>query len=148
MQITIKWLISIFLFLNSCDMNISKKDIETLKSEILKTEQDFATLAKNEGVSKAFLTFAAEDAVLSRNDKIIKGKAAIKAYFESQTLKEIKLEWKPDFVDVAASGDLGYTYGNYLFSAKDSSGKTVKISGIFHSVWKRQSDGSWRFVWD
>lgn len=142
------WIFLICLLFNSCGVDTSKEQIEKLKSEIVNTEHDFAEMAKKEGVSKAFLTFAAEDAVLSRDNTVLKGKKAIKAHFESQTLKEIKLEWEPDFVDVASSGDLGYTYGHYSFSAIDTSGKNIKTEGVFHTVWKKQSDGNWRFVWD
>ena len=127
---------------------LQKNHTEKLKSEIINAEKDFAEMAKKEGVSKAFLTFATENAVLNRNNTVLKGKEAIKAYFENQTFKEIKLEWAPDFLDVASSGDLGYTYGHYFFSAIDTSGKNIEIEGVFHTVWKKQSDGNWRFVWD
>ena len=59
-----------------------------------------------------------------------------------------KLEWIPDFVDVSASGDLGYTYGKYTITTIDSIGQTIKRGGIFQTIWKRQPDGRWRFVWD
>lgn len=129
-------------------MDTSKDHIEKLKSEIINTEQDFAEMAKKEGLAKAFLTFAAEDAVLNRNNSVLKGKVAIKAYFENQTFKEMNLEWTPDFVDVASSGDLAYTYGRYTFTYIDIIGETIIDEGIFHTVWKRQVDGKWLFVWD
>jgi ketosteroid isomerase-like protein len=49
---------------------------------------------------------------------------------------------------VSACGDLGYTWGSYTFTATDSLGATHRSEGIFHTVWKRQPDGSWKFVWD
>ena len=53
--------------------------------------------------------------------------------------------WGDHFdVDAAASGDLGYTYGKYQFSAVDSSGQEIKAEGIFHTVWKKQPDGFWK----
>ena len=134
--------------LNACTMNQPKKTTEELKHEIIQAEHDFATMAKEKGMAEAFLAFAAEDAVINRNDSLIKGKAAIKAYFDNQTLKDEQLAWKPDFVDVAASGDLGHTYGKYTFSAITSTGESIQAEGIFHTVWKRQEDGSWKFVWD
>lgn len=132
----------------SCIMNKPQKTSEQLKKELIQVEHDFAAMAKEKGMADAFLAFAAEDAVLNRNDKLIKGKDAIKAYFEQQTLVNVQLTWEPDFVDVAASGDLGYTYGKYTFSATNSNGEPVHAIGLFHTVWKRQNDGSWKFVWD
>jgi len=121
---------------------------EIYKKEILETEKAFAEMAKIEGLPKAFLAYADEAAVLNRNNTIIKGKPAIKEYFKKQTLREVKLEWTPDFVEVSQSGDLGYTYGKYSFSAKDTSGQKIESEGIFHTVWKKQADGNWRYVWD
>ena len=104
-------------------------------------------MAIAEGMSAAFIHFAADDAVLNRNG-IISGKDSIKAWFDSWDQTGIKLEWEPDFVDVSKSGDLAYTYGSFTFTRMDTSGVTDQNSGIFHTVWKRQPDGKWRFVWD
>jgi len=143
-----KWLFLILLFITACTNETDKNKMDDLKSEIIKIEKDFADLAKKEGIAKAFFTYAAEDAVLNRNNTLIKGKEAIKVYFEKQTLTDVNLEWKADFADVAISGDMAYTYGNYVFSAIDTNGVNIKSEGIFHTVWKKQADGSWRFVWD
>lgn len=122
--------------------------IEKYKQEIRETEQAFAQLAKEQGLKVAFTTYAANDAVINRGDKLIKGKKAIEDYYAHQNLDNITLEWEPEFIDVAVSGDLGYTYGPYTFTAVDSGGKETKSEGIFHTVWKRQADNKWRFVWD
>ncbi|MBL7111012.1 MAG: DUF4440 domain-containing protein [Bacteroidales bacterium] len=63
-------------------------------------------------------------------------------------LPDASLVWEPEFVDVEESGDLGYTYGSFVFTAKDSTGNDIESKGVFHTVWKRQADGEWRFVWD
>jgi len=144
-----KWLFLICLALNSCNSEPSREGPgEKLKNELIQAEVNFAKMAKEEGVPQAFLAFAADDAVLNRNDTLVKGKEAIQAYFTKQTLEDVNLSWTPDFVDVAKSGDLGYTYGHYRFSAIDTTGKNIQIEGVFHTVWKRQPDGNWRFVWD
>ena len=137
------------LFLSlACSPKSNEDSIEEWKEEIANTERAFAEMAREEGVPKAFLFYAANDAVLNRNNKVLKGKEAIKTYFDDQTLKEVNLQWAPDFVDVSSSGDLGYTYGSFTFSAKDTTGNPIDAEGIFHTVWKRQADGNWRFVWD
>jgi ketosteroid isomerase-like protein len=58
------------------------------------------------------------------------------------------LSWTPVKADMAASGDLGYTYGNFIFKSKDKDGKIVPRYGKYMSVWKRQKDGSWKVVVD
>ena len=118
------------------------------KTEILNAEVAFASLVRDKGMKTGFLTFASNDAVLNRNNHLIKGKQAMAAYFDRITLRDIHLDWYPDFIQVSDAGDLGYTYGRYTFAAIDAKGKPVTDTGIFHTVWKKESDGMWRFVWD
>ncbi len=148
------YFLCLFVLLLSCEPNQntpaepSMQQMDKWKAEVTKVETDFAIMAKESGVPTAFLHFAAEDAVLNRNNIIIKGKAAIEEYFAKQTLQDVQLSWSPDLVEVSESGDLAYTYGGYTFSAKDAEGNPIESEGIFHTVWKRQSDGSWKYVWD
>ena len=141
-----------FLFLITiiaCNNN-SNQVIESSKKEILQTEKAFNDLARQEGIAAAFLHYAADNAVLLRSNRLIIGKEAIKSSFNNRSTKnqDISLTWEPDFVDIAASGDLGYTYGKYIYTITDSMGVARSDTGIFHTVWKRQKDGQWRFVWD
>jgi ketosteroid isomerase-like protein len=122
--------------------------MEKYKREIRDTELAFAKLAKEQGLKVAFTTYAADDAVINRGNNLIKGRKAIEDYYDNQNLDNVKLEWDPEFIEVAESGDLGYTYGPYTFTSVDSSRKETKSKGIFHTVWKKQVDGKWRFVWD
>lgn len=134
------------LLLLSCAPN--SPDPEALRQEIREAEAAFAQMARDSGVPAAFLHFAAEEAVLNRNDRLIRGREEMEAYFNASTLQDVSLEWQPEFVDVSASGDLAYTWGPYTFSARDSSGRPLTADGIFHTVWKRQANGEWRFVYD
>ena len=81
-----------------------------------------------------------------RNDELVIGKNNIDLLYKNQTATG--LTWTPDYIDVANSGDLGYTYGKYTYSFIDTNGDENESSGVFHTVWKRQSDGKWKFVWD
>lgn len=133
----------------ACQPNSTSPDPAQLKQEVTAAEAAFAKMAADQGIAEAFATFAAEDAVIKRqNDSLIKGREAIRNYYSAPFYKSAKVEWKPDFVDVSANGDLAYTYGKYLWSSQDSTGKVNELRGVFHTVWKRQKDGSWKYVWD
>ena len=132
----------------SCKSTNKELQIKAWKEEIVSTEKVFAEMAASDGVAAAFIAFADDSAVMNRNEKIIKGLPEIKAYFETHDYSNVKLQWAPDFVEVSSAGDLAYTYGKYTFSLSDSTGQTQESQGIFHTVWKRQADGSWKFVWD
>jgi len=137
------------IFVNSCQTTPSSQaSPEKLKSELYAVEKEFCAMAQSDGVQKAFVYFAADSAVILRRSQLLKGKEAILKQYESFPRKGSKLEWAPDFADVSASGDLGYTYGKYTLTSTDSVGHTTKNEGVFHTVWKRQPDGQWRFVWD
>ena len=126
----------------------SEEQMETWKKEIVDTEAAFAAMAEEEGIASAFLAFAADDAVLMRNNTLIIGKEALKQSLEATAGLNASLSWSPDFVDVSRSGDLAYTYGKFVYTLVDSLGKEEVQEGVFHTVWKRQEDGSWKFVWD
>jgi len=132
----------------SCGSPIAFVSPEKLKSELFAVEKEFCAMAQEEGVQKAFVYFAADSAAILRRNKVLKGKEAIRLQYESFPRKGSRLEWAPDFADVSASGDLGYTYGKYTLTSTDSVGHQTQSEGIFHTVWKRQPDGKWRFVWD
>ncbi|MFH2039489.1 MAG: nuclear transport factor 2 family protein [Chloroflexota bacterium] len=122
--------------------------MEKFEQEILDTEIAFARLAREKGIKAAFLAYASEEAVLNRENNLIKGKKEIEKYFSNKVWKNIHLDWRPDFISVSISGDLGYTYGKFTLEDKDDSGQTKKLEGFFHTVWKKEPDGKWRYVWD
>ena len=140
-------LLSILPFI-SCDSPDDKGNIEKWKAEIIDVEKAFNDMAQKEGLIKAFEFYAAADGAIRRGKKVIKGKEAIGKWYENDVKPNENLSWKPTFVDVSKSGDMAYTYGNYLFTYPDTLGQIKENKGIFHTVWKRQADGSWKFVWD
>jgi len=136
------------LFAVSCTSTPSPEKIEQAKKEIVETEKQFAKMASEKGIAAAFYYYAADSAKINRGTHLTDGKEAIKKYYETWPYSNVKLLWEPDFVDVAASCDLGYTYGKYTFMANDSTRKPISSKGYFHTVWKKQKNGEWKFVWD
>jgi len=133
-----------FLLLFSC-----KVDKEQIKKEIFETEKAFEAMAAEKGISEAFAFYADENAVISRGgDTVIKGKEAIKDFYAKRNLTNATVNWSPDFVEVSSDGELGYTYGKYKWQLISEKGDTSITTGIFHTVWRKQSDGTWKYVWD
>lgn len=144
-HILLLWVI--LMFLSSCR---PVPDRSALVSQVMKTEQDFCSMAGDSGLQKAFLAFADSNVVLLRNDSLIKGKGQLKQFYKNfdHPDSNIRLVWKPDVVKVSKAGDLAYTYGKYTFTRMDKNGMKHTSTGVFHTIWKRQKDGSWKFVWD
>jgi ketosteroid isomerase-like protein len=138
-------LISAFFFFG-CKQKINTK---VVKEEIIKIEKAFNDYALTKGIAAAFHEFAAEDAVIKReNDTLIKGKDAIKNYYSSPKYSKASVTWKPDFVNISEDGTMAYTFGKYIWTATDSIGNKREFKGVFHTVWKKQANGSWKYVWD
>ena len=106
-------------------------------------------MASEKGVAEAFYYFADENAaILRENDSLITGKENIKIYYDKKNTKDAVVNWTPDYIDVSDCGTLGYTYGKYVWKIKNTNGEVVEYKGVFHTVWKKQKDNSWKYVWD
>lgn len=136
-----------FLHVGCYDSN-ETNEIEKWKAEIMNVEKAFNDMAQKEGLVKAFEFYAAHEGVIRRNKKVIKGKVEIAKWYENDVKPNETLTWAPTFIDVSKSGDMAYTYGDFVFSYPDTLGNIKRNTGIFHTVWKRQEDGNWKFVWD
>lgn len=139
-------LLIFLLILLSCKPTINKAKA---KNEILLTEKAFEKMAVDSGIAIAFRTFAADSAVILRgNDSIIRGSEGIYNYYSQQATHNASVNWTPDYIEVSDDGTLGYTYGKYLWKVRQKDNSTKEFRGIFHTVWKKQTDGSWKYVWD
>jgi len=96
-----------------------------------------------EGFNAAILYYADSNIVKFESNQLpIIGKAALAASFDKN--KDIKtLSWKPEKAEVASSGDIGYTWGNWKFVVKDTT-----YYGNYFTAWKKQPRGNWKVSLD
>lgn len=116
---------------------------EQAKNEIISADLAMSDLAVKEGFHAALLAYA-DDSVIkpSEGEFPVIGKEALTKYWEGK--EDVKtITWAPFRAEAAKSGDMGYTFGNWKFAAKDSS-----FYGIYYTIWKKQQDGKWKFVAD
>jgi ketosteroid isomerase-like protein len=140
--------LSVFHF-NSYSQSKTKVDKEKIINEIRAVEERFQNDLKTYGAENAFYKYAAENAVIKRGkDSLIFGNLAIKNYYSNPAYRNAIAEWKPDYVDISDDGSMAYTYGKYKWSFTDEKGKTTIYEGVFHTVWKKMNDSSWKYVWD
>ena len=123
-------------------------NLEIWKEQVAAAEKAFNDMAHERGLTEAFTYFAADSGVIRRSKKIIKGKQDIQEWYANDVRPNETLTWYPTFIDVSKSGDMAYTYGNFTFTYYDSLGTEKQNKGIFHTVWKRQPDNTWKYVWD
>ena len=58
------------------------------------------------------------------------------------------IKWRPQFVEVLEDGSLALTRGPYRLRLTEEDGSTSERWGTFNSVWRKQSDGGWKVVFD
>ena len=78
----------------------------------------------------------------------MKGPDTIKAAMEPMIKSPgFSLTWQATRAEVSASGDLGYTAGNYTLKTNTPSGIPVTENGKFQTTWKK-IDGVWKVIED
>jgi len=122
--------------------------IQRYKDEIMKTDIEFNEMCTANGLAKAFIEFASEEVIIMRQNQFpIVGIDALRERY-SKMKSQIKLTWYPVKADVSKSGDLGYTFGNWELASKTSEGKDTTSYGVYISIWKKQKNGKWKYVFD
>lgn len=113
---------------------------------MVQTEQAFSRMAEEKNIRDAFMAFIADDGLLFRPDAV-NGKKWMLEHPVPPSDKRPLLAWQPSFAGMAAAGDLGFTTGPWEFK---NDIKDAKPSGYGHFVtlWKKQTDGTWKFVVD
>jgi len=81
---------------------------------------------------------------------IMKNKDAIRAGLKEEfSDPNSTLDFHPDKVEVARSGDIAYSQGNYTYTSTDPETKKRVIEhGGYVEVYKKQADGSWKVAED
>ena len=111
-------------------------------------EDAFCAMAKEKGLLAAFSHFAAPDvAFIDTDPRKYRGAEAVLKRIGPDT-PGVALTWSALFTDVSDDGTLGYNYGRYEFRGPGADGKERVSTGFFLTIWKRQADGSWRYVMD
>jgi ketosteroid isomerase-like protein len=110
-------------------------------AELMRADSAFARTSVTRGAKAAFLAFAADEAIVfGGGAQINQGREAIGTGFDDFPADAV-LEWTPIAADIATSGDLGCTVGEATITARHYFSKYL-------TVWKRQPDGTWKFVAD
>ena len=131
----------------SCKNSKKKSPEDALddRLKVMEADRSFSRLSEAKGMRSAFLDYIDSNGVLLRRDHLpLVGADAID-YLIQQNDSSFTLKWEPKNAVVAASGDLGYTYGLYVLKPTV---KDTLIYGNYVSIWKKQADGNWKFVLD
>ena len=115
------------------------------KQRMMDADRAFSKLSVEKGMKHAFLEYIDSNGVLLKPNQFpIVGADAIDFLIQEND-STYSLQWEPKNGAIAKSGELGYTYGLYALKPHD---KDTAFYGTYVSIWKKQQDGSWKFVLD
>jgi ketosteroid isomerase-like protein len=111
-------------------------DPKTPADQVEAAERAFAADGLALGIKASFLKHMADDAII-----FTPAPTNARAFYGGQSGEgEPKLEWWPAWVVAARSGDLALSTGPSFFDGKPS--------GWFSSIWRKDADGVWRWIYD
>src|SRR5258708_29172343 len=101
-------------------------------------ESEFAAHSLREGMRAAFLAHFTDDGVLVRE-----GWTNAIAFLGPRPDPAIVLDWRAQYTETAASGELGLSTGPWKLTSKEKP-DTPAAYGQFVSVWRREPGKPWK----
>jgi ketosteroid isomerase-like protein len=124
-------------------------DTTALYAELVATEGAFSD-SVGVSVAAGFGGFAAPDAAkLEGGSEYVFGPQAVERLFADPPAGSLGPAWSPEWGSVATSGDLGFTLGPAWRRVPGKVQTPPAVpGGRYFTIWKRQPDGTWRFLVD
>jgi ketosteroid isomerase-like protein len=114
--------------------------------KLLEADQAFAAKALAAGAPAAFHAFFdAQGIRLLADGEPAIGPDAVRASLAGGA--PMILSWEPQFAEVFAPGDWGWTWGDWQVHEPGAGGRRL-AQGRYVSVWKKQKDGRWKVRMD
>ena len=122
---------------------------DSLRTLLMNVDRSWSERSRQKGYHASRLDFASDSAIdLLDGEMPLHGIKEIKQYAATHPDSSYTLEWKPLRCAVATSGDIGYTYGGWTMHTKTKQQSDTSLYGDYITVWKKQTDGSWKYVVD
>jgi ketosteroid isomerase-like protein len=126
----------------------ARPDRTALEAQLLETDRAFSRMSAAQGMTAAFMAYVAEDAtMLPIYQDMVRGRNAIRELMADGS-EGVTLTWQPVQAEVTASGEMGYTIGVSEVTRTLPDGKPETRRGKYLTIWRRQSDGSWKWTVD
>lgn len=123
---------------------------DTAVASIVRAEREFMDDVARRRLEGWVDHFADSAATLPPGKLVNVGRAPIRAGMAATFAdSSVHVAWFPVYATVAASGDLGYTWGYYRWMSRDDKGApAAPITGKYLTIWRRDGSGSWKVVVD
>ena len=93
--------------------------------------------------------YSADASLMFPNSPILQGEGLRTAIRALAADPNFSMRFSTDKVEVASSGEVGYTRGTYTMTMSDpNSKKILRENGKYVTIYARQADGSWKMIED
>lgn len=134
-------LIATLAWLGGCATSRPAAGPAALAEQVRAAETAFAQSMADRRLD-AFAGFVADDAVFVNGGKPLRGKAAVLEHWTRFFERPVApFAWKPEIVEVLASGTLAYSEGPVWLP-------DGKVVARYFSTWRLEPDGRWRVAFD
>ena len=116
------------------------------QKKLLNADQEFSRTSVKKGAAAAFYLYLTDNAMqLPEGSFPIYGKKAI---FDTMMQGNYALSWTPIRAEVAESGELGWTWGNFIVVVFKEDGTNSTGFGKYLNIWNKDEDGNWKVAVD
>lgn len=134
--------LAMILLATNCQKKI---DFEAAKAELRQVAEEFNKENFESGYIEGYYNYMAEDAlILPPGAQPVMGREKYYAQMKAEGLVG-QLEGDVLGAKVSASGDMGWTYGRWIFTVQDSLGNPVVSYGKYLCTWAK-IDGQWKMT--
>ena len=124
-------------------------NVAAVEATIRATDAEWLAAVKTRDAEKSAAFWADDATIFPPNAAPIVGKQAIRDYVAGAFVSPgFSIEWKTEKVVVASSGEMAYSTGTDVFTARTPDHKLVTEHTNGVVVWKKQADGSWKAAID
>jgi ketosteroid isomerase-like protein len=147
MKLSGRLLLGVIVF--SATVRLFSQSHTPAETAVLKADQDWSVVFSAKDLDKSVAAVADDGTVAAPNAPLANGPTEVRALFKGMlALPSMAISWQATHVEVAKSGEMAFTSGEYQLSFATPDGKTVKDHGKYVTVWHRGKDGEWRVLRD
>lgn len=120
-----------------------------LRAELIQADREFAQSVRTGRLDGWVAAFDEDGMVLPADGPIAVGPEAIRDLFSPLFAEpSFDMTWVPAGAEAAASGDFGFTFGDWETTTAAPETDLEKAEGKYVTVWRKGADGKWRVLAD
>jgi ketosteroid isomerase-like protein len=113
-----------------------------VQNEVINTERSFSKMCVETSIKESFLQYMHDDAIGFQA-----GPVKMKEIYSKREKSATYLYWEPEYVEVSAAGDLALSTGPWELRKTKADSANASF-GHFITIWQKQPDNTWKFIFD